>query len=95
MFEIQFSSLREFLQMGEYGFNVWSVYTLFALFFAINLYFPLLRRKQILREQKRRQFLQTQAPRESADSADSADSTESTATTGNGGTVSGLPGDTP
>lgn len=89
MFEIQFSSLREFLQMGEYGFNVWSVYTLFALFFAINLYFPLLRRKQILREQKRRQFLQTKAPRESADS------TESTATTGNGGTASGLPGDTP
>ncbi|MEX2468797.1 MAG: heme exporter protein CcmD [Pseudohongiellaceae bacterium] len=81
MFEIQFSSLREFLQMGDYAFNVWSVYVLFALFFAINLFYPLLRRKQILREQKRRQFFQTTAPQ-----GDTAIV---------GGTPSGPPGDTP
>ena len=61
MFEMQFSSLGEFLRMGDYAFNVWSVYCLFALFFAINLFYPIKRRKQILREQKRRQILQTEA----------------------------------
>ncbi|NKB31563.1 MAG: heme exporter protein CcmD [Pseudomonadales bacterium] len=55
MFEtIQFSSLGEFFEMGGYAFNVWSVYMLFILFFFINLYFPLLKKKQIIREQKRR-----------------------------------------
>ncbi|MDA1371171.1 MAG: heme exporter protein CcmD [Proteobacteria bacterium] len=51
---IQFSSIGEFFSMGGYAFNVWTVYTLFVLFFAINLYFPLIRKKQILSEQKRR-----------------------------------------
>jgi len=51
---IQFSSLSEFLSMGGYAFNVWSVYALFFMFFFINLYFPLLKRKKIMREQKRR-----------------------------------------
>ncbi len=51
---IQFSSLSEFLSMGGYAFNVWSVYALFFMFFFINLYFPLLKRKKIIREQKRR-----------------------------------------
>lgn len=51
---IQFSSLSEFLSMGGYAFNVWSVYALFFMFFFINLYFPLLKRKKIVREQKRR-----------------------------------------
>lgn len=55
MFEtIQFASINEFFEMGGYAFNVWSVYALFALFFFINLYFPLVKRKQIIREQKRR-----------------------------------------
>ena len=55
MFEtVQFSSIGEFIGMGGYAFNVWSVYLLFILFFFINLYFPLLRKKRILREQKRR-----------------------------------------
>jgi|APSaa5957512535_1039671.scaffolds.fasta_scaffold79700_2 heme exporter protein D len=54
---IQFSSVGEFFEMGGYAFNVWSVYALFIMFFIINLYFPLLRRKQILREQKRRLFV--------------------------------------
>ncbi|MED5412760.1 MAG: heme exporter protein CcmD [Pseudomonadota bacterium] len=40
--------------MGGYAFNVWSVYALFFMFFFINLYFPLLKRKKIIREQKRR-----------------------------------------
>ncbi|MFL2855144.1 MAG: heme exporter protein CcmD [Pseudohongiellaceae bacterium] len=51
---IQFSSLSDFFDMGGYAFNVWSVYALFFLFFFINVYFPLLKRKQIIREQKRR-----------------------------------------
>mgnify|MGYP002835562648 FL=1 len=54
---IQFSSLGEFFDMGGYAFNVWSVYALFFLFFFINLYFPLLKRKQIIREQKRRSIV--------------------------------------
>jgi heme exporter protein CcmD len=55
MFEsIQFSSFGDFVDMGGYAFNVWSVYALFLLFFFINLYFPILKRKQIIREQKRR-----------------------------------------
>ena len=44
---IQFSSLGEFFDMGGYAFNVWSVYALFFLFFFINVYFPLLKRKQL------------------------------------------------
>ena len=55
MFEsIQFSNFGDFVEMGGYAFNVWSVYALFLLFFFINLYFPILKRKQIMREQKRR-----------------------------------------
>ena len=51
---IQFSSFGDFVDMGGYAFYVWSVYALFLLFFFINLYFPILKRKQIIREQKRR-----------------------------------------
>jgi len=51
---IQLSSFGDFVEMGGYAFNVWSVYALFLLFFCINLYFPILKRKQIIREQKRR-----------------------------------------
>lgn len=55
MFEaMEFSSFSEFIDMGGYGFNVWSVYALFALFVAANLMLPRIKRKQILREQKRR-----------------------------------------
>jgi heme exporter protein D len=57
MFETQFTSLGDFFNMGGYAFNVWSVYTLFILFFFINLYYPLLKRKQIMREQRRRQVV--------------------------------------
>jgi heme exporter protein D len=51
---LQFSSISEFFQMGGYAFNVWAVYALFVLFFSVNLYFPRIRKKQIIRELKRR-----------------------------------------
>ena len=51
---IQFSSLGEFLNMGGYAFNVWTVYALFVVFFSVNLYYPLMRKRQIFGEQKRR-----------------------------------------
>ena len=58
MFEsIQFSSFSEFLEMGGYAFNVWSVYALFALFLIANLYLPLRKKKQIMRDLKRRMLL--------------------------------------
>ena len=51
---IQFSSISEFLDMGGYAFNVWSVYAIFALFITVNLVFPILRKKKILRDLKKR-----------------------------------------
>jgi len=58
MFEsIQFASFSEFVEMGGYAFNVWSVYGLFTLFLAVNLYLPLRRKKQIMRDLKRRMLL--------------------------------------
>lgn len=55
---IPFSSFSEFIDMGGYAFNVWSVYGLFAIFVAVNLILPARKRKQILREQKRRLSIQ-------------------------------------
>lgn len=55
---IPFSTISEFIDMGGYAFNVWSVYALFAIFVAINLILPVRKRKQILREQKRRLSIQ-------------------------------------
>ena len=57
MFEVQFNSFSEFLSMGGYAFNVWSVYALFAVFVLVNLLAPMRRRKQIIRELKRRAVL--------------------------------------
>ncbi len=51
---IQFNSLSEFLAMGGYAFNVWSVYALFAVFLIANLALPWWRHRLILRGQKRR-----------------------------------------
>ena len=51
---IQFSSFGEFLNMGGYAFNVWSVYLLFAIFLSINLVPPIRKRKLIMRDLKRR-----------------------------------------
>ena len=50
---IQFSSLGEFLNMGGYAVNVWAVYALFVVFFSVNLYYPLMRKRHIFSEQKR------------------------------------------
>ena len=54
---IQFSSFGEFLSMGGYGFNVWAVYFLFAVFLAVNLLGPLRNRKRLLKELQRRAVL--------------------------------------
>ena len=54
---IQFSSFAEFIDMGGYGFNVWSVYAVFAVFVVVNLLAPLRKRKQIVRELRRRAIL--------------------------------------
>ncbi len=52
--ELQFSSLGEFLQMGDYTFHVWSVYALFLFFLAYNLYMPILQRRRFMRQQRAR-----------------------------------------
>lgn len=58
MFElIQFSSFSEFLEMGGYAFNVWSVYALFTVFLAANLLIPMRRNKQIMKDLKRRMII--------------------------------------
>jgi heme exporter protein D len=62
MFEsLAFDSVSEFLQMGKYTFHVWSVYALFAVFLTVNLYLPLARRRQFIREQQRRALRDSQA----------------------------------
>lgn len=54
---IQFSSFGEFLNMGGYAFNVWTVYLLFAIFLAVNLLGPLRSRKQLIKDLRRRAML--------------------------------------
>ena len=54
---IQFSSFGEFINMGGYAFNIWSVYAIFVVFIAANLIVPMRRRKQIVKELKRRAVL--------------------------------------
>ena len=51
---IQFTSLREFFEMGGYGFNVWSVYAIFGIFVIVNMLLPILRKEKIIKELKRR-----------------------------------------
>lgn len=58
LYAIQFSSFAEFIDMGGYGFNVWSVYGLFAIFVAVNLVLPLRKKQKILRQLKRRMMLE-------------------------------------
>tara|TARA_B100000575_G_scaffold84682_1_gene66870 strand:+ start:239 stop:484 length:246 start_codon:yes stop_codon:yes gene_type:complete len=57
---MQFSSFQEFIDMGGYAFNVWSVYGMFIIFLAINLYGPLRKNKQIIRDLKRRYAINSQ-----------------------------------
>jgi len=57
---IQFSSFSEFIEMGGYAFNVWSVYGMFTVFLVANLLIPMRRNKQIIRDIKRRNLLNTE-----------------------------------
>lgn len=57
---VQFSSFADFINMGGYAFNVWAVYGLFAVFLVVNLWFPLLKRKKIIRNLKRARQRQSQ-----------------------------------
>ena len=54
---IQFSSFAEFVDMGGYGFNVWSVYALFAIFVAVNLILPLRKKQKIIHQLTQRMAL--------------------------------------
>ena len=59
---MQFSNFQEFIEMGGYAFNVWSVYGMFLIFLTVNLYGPLRKKRQIIRNLKRRYALNAQAP---------------------------------
>ena len=61
---IQFSSWAEFVDMGGYGFNVWSVYALFALLIAVNLILPWRKKQRIFRQLKRRMTLDAEIQNE-------------------------------
>ena len=63
---MQFSNFQEFIEMGGYAFNVWSVYGMFLIFLTVNLYGPLRKNKQIIRNLKRRYALNAQIPSRSA-----------------------------
>jgi heme exporter protein D len=67
---IQFSSFAEFVDMGGYGFNVWSVYALFAIFVAVNLILPLRKKQKIIRQLKRRITLDAEIQSEDDSSSD-------------------------
>jgi len=67
---IQFSSFAEFVDMGGYGFNVWSVYALFAIFVAVNLILPLRKKQKIIRQLKRRMTLDAEIQSEDASNGD-------------------------
>ncbi len=60
---VEFSSFADFINMGGYAFNVWAVYGLFAVFLVVNLWFPLLKRKKIIRNLKRARQRQSQDQR--------------------------------
>ncbi len=67
---IQFSSFAEFVDMGGYGFNVWSVYALFAIFVAVNLILPLRKKQKIIRQLKRRLTLDAEIQSEDDSNGD-------------------------
>jgi len=49
------SQIAEFLHMGGYGLYVWSSYGLCLLVLLMNIVFPILREKQIIRTLRKRQ----------------------------------------
>ena len=67
---IQFSTLAEFIDMGGYGFNVWSVYALFAILVAVNLIMPWRKKQKIVRQLKRRMALDAQIYSEDSSNSD-------------------------
>ena len=58
--------------MGGYGFNVWSVYALFAIFVAVNLILPLRKKQKIIRQLKRRLTLDAEIQSEDDSNSDQA-----------------------
>ena len=64
---MQFSNFQEFIEMGGYAFNVWSVYGMFLIFLTVNLNGPMRKNRQIIRDLKRRYGLNAQAPAISSD----------------------------
>ena len=67
---IQFSTLAEFIDMGGYGFNVWSVYALFAILVAVNLIMPWRKKQKIVRQLKRRMTLDAEIYSEDSSNSD-------------------------
>jgi heme exporter protein D len=67
---IQFSTLAEFIDMGGYGFNVWSVYALFAILVAVNLIMPWRKKQKIVRQLKRRMALDAEIHSEDSSNSD-------------------------
>ncbi|MDA0280334.1 MAG: heme exporter protein CcmD [Proteobacteria bacterium] len=65
---IQFSTWAEFIDMGGYGFNVWSVYALFAILVAANLILPWRKKQKIVRQLRHRLTLDAEI--QSEDSSD-------------------------
>ncbi len=62
---IQFASFAEFLDMGGYAFNVWSVYAIFAIFITANLILPMRKKQKIIRQLKRRMAVDAEIQSES------------------------------
>ena len=67
---IQFSTWAEFIDMGGYGFNVWSVYALFAILVAVNLILPWRKKQKIVRQLKRRMTLEAVVQSEDSSNGD-------------------------
>jgi heme exporter protein D len=67
---IQFSSWAEFIDMGGYGFNVWSVYGLFVILVVVNLILPWRKKQKIVRQLKRRLTLEAEIQSEDSSYGD-------------------------
>jgi heme exporter protein D len=67
---IQFSSWAEFIDMGGYGFNVWSVYALFVILVVVNLILPWRKKQKIVRQLKRRLTLEAEIQSEDSSYGD-------------------------
>ncbi len=55
--------------MGGYAANVWSVYAMFIVFLTVNLLWPLRKKKQLMREIRRRQIVNEQSEQQTEKSA--------------------------